>query len=639
MPVRFLYSFMKDLRSGHFFLIDFLFLLFTPLLAYMLRFDGDIPFSGVELQGLISATLIFTFVKMLVYWLLGLYRRYWETASIDELAQLLFIGMNATIAQLIVFVVLRKIPSFGMENLPYSFSLIDSILSGFFVATARFSIRLVERANQRMNKLDQRKIPTIVIGAGLGGTAIVEEMQRNNNLNMHPVAFLDDDENKLRTRIRGVQVMGRINQLEEVVQVTSASRVIIAIPSAQGKSIRKILKNCEKIGIETLTLPGLEEMLNYNVRLDNIRKVQIEDLLRRTPVVIDTESVNSFMRGKVILVTGGGGSIGSELCRQILKARPSKLIILGHGENSIFEIEQELFFRLGKMNGGQPRPEIISRIVDIRDHNRVQHIFSESTPDIVFHAAAHKHVPLMEHNPAEAISNNVIGTLNLLKSAAKYKTSNFVLISTDKAVNPTSIMGASKRLAEMLVLSYASKTDLNACAVRFGNVLGSRGSVINTFRKQLDYGGPITITHPDIRRFFMTIPEAVLLVLQASELSKGGEIYVLDMGEPVKIVDLARDLIKLSGLREDIDVRIEYTGLRPGEKLYEELFLTEENYERTEHEKIFFAKNSSQIINGELELFVGELHKMALKGDSEHLKTLIKNFIPEYNWEDAPGIS
>lgn len=638
MPIKRIYTLTKELRNRHFFYIDLMFLLTTPLLAYILRFDGVLPQQEVRFYAIIHATVIFTIAKMGVFYFLGLYRRFWKTASIDELAHLLFIGINASLAQFMLFIVARKFPILGMESLPYSFSLIDSILSVFFVSTTRFSIRLFERANQRLYKNDHHKIPTVVIGAGLAGTAIVEEMQRNNNLKMNPVGFLDDDENKKRIRIRGVEVLGKISELEEVVHNTNASRVVIAMPSAPGKVIREIHIKCEKIGIETLTLPGLEEMLSQNVKLDRIRKVQIEDLLRRAPVQTDTETVKSFIRGKTVLVTGGGGSIGSELCRQILASRPEKIIIMGHGENSVFEIEQELYLRLNRMNGGQPRPVIHSRIVDIRNYNRVEYVFKESRPQMVFHAAAHKHVPLMEHNPAEAISNNVLGTLNLLKASAKYEVSNFVLISTDKAVNPTSIMGASKRLAEMLVLSYARKSNLNCCAVRFGNVLGSRGSVVNTFRKQIDNGGPITITHPDIKRFFMTIPEAVQLVLQSSVLSSGGEIYVLDMGEPIKIVDMAKDLIRLSGLREGLDVKIEFTGLRPGEKLYEELFLEDESYERTKHEKIFYAKNASSIINAELELFVGELHDMALSGKSDDLKNFIRTFIPEYNWEEAPQI-
>lgn len=638
MPIKKIYTFTKELRNRHFFYIDLIFLLATPMLAYILRFDGALPQQDIKFYAIIHATVIFTVAKMGVFYFLGLYRRFWKTASIDELAHLLFIGINASLAQFMLFIVARKFPILGMESLPYSFSLIDSILSVFFVSTTRFSIRLFERANQRLYKNDHHKIPTIVIGAGLGGTAIVEEMQRNNNLKMNPVGFLDDDENKKKIRIRGVEVLGKISDLEEVVHNTNASRVVIAMPSAPGKVIREIHIKCEKLGIETLTMPGLEEMLNQNVKLDRIRKVQIEDLLRRAPVQTDTETVKSFIKKKVVLVTGGGGSIGSELCRQILASRPDKIIILGHGENSVFEIEQELYLRLNRMNGGQPRPVIHSRIVDIRNYNRVEYVFKESRPQMVFHAAAHKHVPLMEHNPAEAISNNVLGTLNLLKAASKYEVSNFVLISTDKAVNPTSIMGASKRLAEMLVLSYAKKSNLNCCAVRFGNVLGSRGSVVNTFRKQIDNGGPITITHPDIKRFFMTIPEAVQLVLQASVLSSGGEIYVLDMGEPIKIVDMAKDLIRLSGLREGLDVKIEFTGLRPGEKLYEELFLEDESYERTRHEKIFFARNASSIINAELELFVGELHDMALSGKSDDLKNFIRTFIPEYNWEEAPQI-
>ncbi|MCB0749727.1 MAG: polysaccharide biosynthesis protein, partial [Ignavibacteriae bacterium] len=369
-----------------------------------------------------------------------------------------------------------------------------------------------------------------------------------------PVAFLDDDPSKLKLRIRGIPVVGTIDEMAKFAEQFKINKVIIAIPTASGKAIRNILNIARQHNIETLTVPGINEILGGKVDIGKLRKIEIQDLLRRLPIKTDVKKVDELLKGKTILLTGAGGSIGSELCRQILKSNPEKLILLGHGENSIFEIDEELKF-IKENNFGKKfvNTKIISRIADIKDKVRLDIIFNEFKPTVVFHAAAHKHVPLMEENPSEVITNNLLGTRNLVECSVKYDIKNFILISSDKAVNSTNLMGVSKRVAELILLKAASENGLNFKAVRFGNVLGSRGSVIKTFRKQIERGGPITITHPDIMRYFMTIPEAVQLVLQASVIGKGGEVFVLDMGEPVKIIDLAKDVIRLAGLEEGVD--------------------------------------------------------------------------------------
>ena len=405
------------------------------------------------------------------------------------------------------------------------------------------------------------------------------------------------------------------------------------MPSVPGLVIREIMEICRQVNVETFTVPGLFEIVGGKVTIDHIRKIEIEDLLRREIIQTDIEKVSSFLTGKKVLITGAGGSIGSELCRQIINVCPSEILLLGHGENSIFEIEYELKERISKINSTGQVIKLRSRIADLRFIDRLENIFNEFHPDVVIHTAAHKHVPLMEENPSEAITNNVLGTKNLVEVSLKFNIRNFVLISTDKAVNPTSIMGASKRLAEMIVRNAAIISGYSYCAVRFGNVLGSRGSVVRIFKKQLEKGGPITVTHPDIIRYLITIPEAVQLVLQASVLGKGGEIFMLDMGKPIKIVDLAKDLIKLSGFVEGRDIQIVFTGLRPGEKLFEELFVGGENYEKTVHEKIFIARNSSDLVVGNLIPRIESLIKSAQEDNYSEMLQRLMNLLPEYSPE------
>lgn len=428
----------------------------------------------------------------------------------------------------------------------------------------------------------------LIVGAGSAGIALVEEMQRNPWLGFHPVAFIDDNPQKLNLRIRRLPVVGNRDRIPKFVRSLHAHKVIVAMPSVPGRVIREIVDICQSIGVPTSTLPGVNEILNSRVSIGSIRDIQIEDLLRREPIHIDREKVCQLLAGKKVLITGAGGSIGSELCRQVLKCRPAEILLLGHGENSIFNIQKELervCQTLTKNGELQSQIRITTFIGDIRFSLRIEHAFAQFRPDIIFHAAAHKHVPIMELNAPEAITNNVHGTKNLVDLALRYDVQHFVMISTDKAVNPTNVMGASKRVAEMVVLQAAQKSGKPFVVVRFGNVLGSRGSVVPTFKQQIAEGGPVTITHPEICRYFMTIPEAVQLVLQAAIIGRGGEILMLDMGQPVKIVDLAKDLIRLSGYEVGKDIDISFTGLRPGEKLYEELFIPGEKYDRTEHEK------------------------------------------------------
>ncbi|MGF1674684.1 MAG: polysaccharide biosynthesis protein, partial [Rivularia sp. (in: cyanobacteria)] len=447
-------------------------------------------------------------------------------------------------------------------------------------------------------------------------------------------AFIDDDRSKLNARIRGIYVVGDRHAIPEVLQPLRVDKVIIAIPSVAGEVIREIVNICKSAGVPTCTLPGINEILNGKVRLNSIRDVRIEDLLRREPVQTEIEKVAQFIKGKRVLITGAGGSIGSELCRQICLCYPKEIMLVGHGENSVFNIQQELNQLVQELKNYSKTQErtvqILGFIADIRFKDRLRHAFDKFQPDVIFHAAAHKHVPLMELNSPEAISNNVIGTKNLLDEALRCNVKHFVMISTDKAVNPTNVMGASKRVAEMLVLQAAKESGNSYLAVRFGNVLGSRGSVVPTFKKQIAAGGPVTVTHPDICRYFMTIPEAVQLVLQAAVLGRGGEVLMLNMGEPVKIVDLASELIRLSGYKVNQDIDIVFTGLRPGEKLFEELFIEGEVYDPTEHEKLFMVKNSSRIIPKNLKISVETLRQAADKNDTNTIMYLLEQLVPGY---------
>lgn len=621
------------LRNRHFIVIDAIGFIITPVLAIALRLDSFNIFNIVSTYGLdlVLVTAIFLLIKLSVLYGFGFYRRYWRYASIDELTQIGLLAAAVIVLEIIV-VYVHNHGLGAVKFLPRSLPLLDGMLSLIFVGSLRFSVRAAERASQKQTFADGERV--LIVGAGNAGVHLVQQMQQTPQLGLYPIAFIDDNPAKFKLYIRGVRVEGDRLSIPKLVRSLHINRVIIAIPSASGNVIREIVDICQAVGIRTSTLPGINEVINGRVGIESIREIKIEDLLRREPIQTDVESVSQFLTGKKVLITGAGGSIGSELCRQVFKCRPAEIMLVGHGENSVFNIQQELerLVEVLRQDGAAIgyMPRLVCFIADIRFASRLDHAFNSFRPEIVFHAAAHKHVPLMEANSPEAITNNVLGTKNLLDLALRYNVNHFVMISTDKAVNPTNIMGASKRTAEMLVLQAAKKSGKPFVVVRFGNVLGSRGSVVPTFKQQIAQGGPITVTHPDICRYFMTIPEAVQLVLQSAVLGRGGEILMLDMGQPVKIVDLAKDLIRLSGYEVDKDIKIQFSGLRPGEKLYEELFIPGEEYEPTEHQKIRIVKNASSIIPKTLDSLVEALCEAARQNDANSIVFLLRQLVPEY---------
>ena len=629
-----LLKFYIGLRNRHLFVLDVFGFVITPLFALDLLLESW-NFHVYQVP-LLLATMIFIFVKVSVFYTGDIYRRDWRYAGIGELGQLAILACTALFVQTWLFSAVAHLNS-PLVSLPDSLPLLDGIVSLLWVGGVRFSIPLLDRLS-RQPRTNTKKERILVMGAGQSGVLLVEQMQRNPNLRLEPVAFVDDDPHKLNLRIRGLTVMGDRESIPSLVGSLDIDRVMIAMSTASGEVIREIVNVCETIKVKTSIIPSINKVLNGRFSLNQVREVSIEDLLRREPIQTDVDKISEFLRGKKVLITGAGGSIGSELCRQVLKCRPCEMVLLGHGENSIFNIQQELgrlVLELKRIaQEDVPLPLLTAYIADIRARDRLEYIFEKFRPDVVFHAAAHKHVPMMELNPPEAITNNVQGTKNLVELALKYDVQNFVMVSTDKAVNPTNIMGCSKRIAEMLVLQAAKKSGRAFVVVRFGNVLGSRGSVVPTFKNQIAQGGPITITHPDICRYFMTIPEAVQLLLQAAILGHRGQVFMLNMGKPVKILDLAKDLIRLSGYEVGKDIDIIFTGLRPGEKLFEELFVPGETYQETQHEKIFILGNASRIIPEDIEEKVKLLCGAAENNDSHlivfYLGQLVHEYIPGY---------
>ncbi len=626
------------LRTRHFLTIDAICFAIAPLLALEIRLDGIWNLTPY-LQGLAVITVLFLTIKLTVLYVGGFYKRYWQYAGLEEMAQIVILIGISLFVNIILFQQLYQLNNSPIANLPQSLPILDAMISFLLVAAIRFSIPALERWNQKPWKVQQRD-RILIVGAGSAGTSLMQTMQRSPEVGLDPIAFIDDDPKKITKQIRRLTVVGNRYRIPEIVRSLNIGKVMIAIPSAPGKEIREIVEICQSIGIPTSTLPGLNEIINGRVSLGSLREVQIEDLLRRSPIQTDIQKVLGLIGGKKVLITGAGGSIGSELCRQILKCVPAEIIIVGHGENSVFNIQQELEKVLSELkktsrNHQTNITKLTACIADIRLVERLEYVFETTRPDMIFHAAAHKHVPMMELNPPESITNNVRGTKNLLDMALKYNVQNFVMISTDKAVNPTSIMGASKRVAEMLVLQAARKSKHPFVVVRFGNVLGSRGSVVPTFKRQIAEGGPITITHPDICRYFMTIPEAVQLVLQAAIIGDGGEVFMLEMGEAVRICDLAKDLIRLSGYEVGKDIEIEFTGLRPGEKLFEELFIPGEKYNKTKHEKILSLGNASRIVKENIELEVEALCQAGDRNDTNLIVSMLHQLVPEY----VPGYS
>ncbi|MCQ6358787.1 polysaccharide biosynthesis protein [Bacillus cereus] len=484
-----------------------------------------------------------------------LYNKAWEYASIGELKQI----FKAITLSIIVTAIVQQIIN---HDIYVRILAIAWMLHLLLIGGSRFVWRMFR--DTYISK-DANKKRTLIVGAGSAGTMVVRQLLHNKEADLYPIAFVDDDRNKQKLEIYNVPVVGTTNHIQEIVEDNDIEHIIIAIPSLNRNQINEIFEKCRKTKAKTQIVPMLEDLLDGKVSVNEFRDVQVEDLLGREPIQLDDAGIGEKIAGKAILVTGAGGSIGSEICRQVMKYKPAKIVLLGHGENSIYNIEMEMRVTY------KDAVEITTEIADVQDRNKIFEIMKKHQPYIVYHAAAHKHVPLMERNPEEAVKNNIFGTKNVAEAADTFKVNTFVMVSTDKAVNPTNVMGATKRFAEMLVQHMASvSTGTRFVAVRFGNVLGSRGSVIPLFKKQIQKGGPVTVTHPDMIRYFMTIPEASRLVIQAGTLARGGELFVLDMGDPVKIVDLAKNLITLSGYSVE-EIRIEFTGLRPGEKMYEEL--------------------------------------------------------------------
>lgn len=555
-------------------LIDVVLVNLAEFGSFYLRFEGNIPqeYFLTYYHTAWAGTLIY----LVIFLLFGLYNQLWQYASIGELLSIVYAVTVGTSSVVLVIYFLAPM------RYPNTVAVLLWLTTTILIGGSRFLGRILQDSvfNLHFSGMPKR---VLIIGAGDAGALAVRELKNSYYREGYPVGIIDDAPQKQKLKLMGIPVLGTREDITRVIRSHKVEEVIIAMPSAPGEVIRDMTEICEKSGLVIKIIPGIYNYFSGEVDSLKIREVQIEDLLGRDQVNLDIEEVAGYLAGETVIITGAGGSIGSELCRQICRFNPQKLILAGRGENSIFDIEQEL-------SSECPGIKVVTEILDVKDRDKVELVFRRYKPGVVFHAAAHKHVPLMERNPEEALKNNILGTYNVAEISDVTQVKTFVLISTDKAINPTSIMGSTKRVAEMIIQSFDRQSQTRFVAVRFGNVLGSRGSVIPTFKKQINKGGPVTVTHPEMVRYFMTIPEAAQLVIQAGAMAQGGEVFILDMGKPVKIVDLARDLIRLSGFEVDVDIKIEYTGIRPGEKLYEELLTAEEGTASTKHQRIFVAK-------------------------------------------------
>ncbi len=609
------------------FLIDVAVLMLAFWLAMLIRFDWAVP--SVMLRKLL---IVLPYVVLLQYAFLsafGITRFSWRFISLRDVVRI-FAAVASASAVLVAFRLLSpalvdRFPLFRYGIVPLGVLLGNFVLALLGLAGVRALRRLIgERAASKLHgqRGEDRHEPTLLIGAGQGGVLVAQEIRRRPDLGILPVAFVDDDPVKQGAVIHGIKVMGTTADLERLAERFGVTEALITISSAPGTAIRRITERCSEAGLKAKIVPGTYQIVGGRVNLARIRDVAIEDLLRREQVELDSELVADVIRGQPVMVTGAGGSIGSELCRQVSAYRPSRLVLVERSENALFEIHSELKNRFDDV-------EVVPRIADVTDVPRITEIFRAQRPMIVFHAAAHKHVPMMEWNPAEAVKNNILGTRIVADLSDELAVERFVMVSTDKAVNPTSVMGATKRAAELYVQALSKASATHFATVRFGNVLGSAGSVIPIFRRQIRDGGPVTVTHPDMTRYFMTIPEAVQLVTQAAALSHGGETFILDMGPPVRILDLAHDLIRLSGLEPEKDIEIRFTGMRPGEKLFEELSMTSEGLERTAHPKIFTGSYASPHLPAFRAQFES-IGSLCEGGAPDDIRRSLARLVPEY---------
>ncbi len=601
---------------------DVISVILASYLAILLRYDlhiGEIPEHFLQpIERFMPLNLVLT---LLIFYFFHLYSSLWAFAGETELQNIV---VSCAIAAVVNGIGLQFFKVSG-QAVPKSYPFLYMFVLVFCIFASRFSYRFFRGLkHKQQNKKNQ--ISVMVIGAGEAANAIIKEIVNSNFSTMLIKCIIDDDKGKWGRYIQGIKIAGGRDKIVECADIYDIDEIIVAMPSASRGEIRNILEICKDTNCKLRSLPGMYQLVNGDVSVSKLRDIEVEDLLGRDPICVDMDSILGYVQGKTVLVTGGGGSIGSELCRQIAQHRPKRLVIVDIYENNVYDMQQEM-----KMK--HPELDLVVLIASVRNTNRMNWIFTTYRPDIVYHAAAHKHVPLMEDSPTEAIKNNVFGTFKTAQAAAMSGVKRFVMISTDKAVNPTNIMGASKRICEMIIQTFNKHYDTEFVAVRFGNVLGSNGSVIPLFKKQIAEGGPVTVTHPEIIRYFMTITEAVSLVLQAGAYAKGGEIFVLDMGEPVKILDLAENLIRLSGYRVGEDIKIEFTGLRPGEKLYEELLMDEEGMKETANKMIHIGK-PIELDEQEFFMQLKELKDECVI-ESPDIKPLIQKIVPTYHYQDT----
>ncbi len=598
-------------RNRAFFFADLICVLISYAVTVCLMFYmADFVKYYTEVLPFVGLSMV---VFALSFFIFGIYKIYWIYASTNEYLKLLFAAFTAGIVSCFVNIF------FLLGEISYpKFNIIASCATMATTVSARFSLKVIFKILSKPDHSKGKRV--LVIGAGRMSSMLLHEIRDDERLNYRVVGLIDDNEMLHNHLMNGTKVLGGREDIVKICKLKSVEQIIFAIYEISPKDKREILEICAKTGLPVKIMPTTKDMLSRS-KIKSMRNIEIEDLLERDPIVLNNELIEGDICGKTVLVTGGGGSIGSELCRQIVQYKPKKLIILDIYENTTYELENEL-------RDLYPEQDIAVLIASVRDSARLDEIFETHRPDLVFHAAAHKHVPLMEYSPAEAVKNNVFGTLNLVRSAEKYRVKRFVMISTDKAVNPTNVMGATKRMCELIVQTAERNCHTEFVAVRFGNVLGSNGSVIPHFKKLIAKGGPLTVTHPEITRYFMTIPEAARLVLQAAAYAKGGEIFVLDMGKPVKIRDLAEKMITLAGFTPNVDIKIEYTGLRPGEKLYEELLMNEEGLTETAHKKIFIGKPTKLTAEELIEKL--RVLEASLDKGNDAIKAALEEVVPTY---------